>query len=210
MRMLLIGPPGAGKGTYARDMSKKFSIPVVTPGDLIREHIKRKTKFGKKAAPIVKKGGLLPHKMVDELIKEVVQNKKYKAGFILDGYPRTIEQVRAFDKLSKFDVVLDFKIPAKSILKRLASRRICQKCKRVYHLITLRPKKQGICDSCGSKLIQRDDDKQNVIKDRILIYNKNIKLVLNYYKKQKLVIDVDADQSIAAVLREIYRKLRTR
>ena len=184
MKLIIFGPPGSGKGTYATRLQSQLGIPAIATGDIFRETIKQGTPTGKKVEKYLKSGQLVPDEIVIEVLKERINREDCKKGFILDGFPRTIEQAQALDKITKINAIINLQVPDSIITARLSSRRICKNCGAIYNLLNLKPQKEGICDKCGGKLYQREDDKENVIKDRIEIYKKQTQPILEYYKNK--------------------------
>lgn len=185
MKFIIFGPPGSGKGTYASRLQAKLGVDVIATGDLLREIMKEDTPLGRKVKGFVEKGLLGPSEVVTEVLKQRLAKSTGKEGFILDGYPRTIEQAEALEKLAKIDAVILLTVPEKIIVERLSTRRICRNCGEVYNIRFLKPKVEGVCDKCGGQLYQRSDDKPDVIKDRIAVYEKQTEPVLKYYKEKK-------------------------
>jgi len=185
MRFIIFGPPGSGKGTYASRLQAKLGVDVIATGDLLREIMKEDTPLGRKVKGFVEKGLLGPSEVVTEVLKQRLAKSTGKKGFILDGYPRTIEQAEALEKITKIDAVILLTVPEKIIIERLSSRRICKNCGEVYNIRFLKPRVEGVCDKCGGQLYQRSDDKPAVIKDRIAVYEKQTEPVLKFYKEKK-------------------------
>jgi len=188
---IFIGPPGSGKGTQAKKISEFLNYSFISTGDILREEVKKKTKLGNMAKKYMEKGELVPD---DLMLKIIKKNLKKKKGVILDGFPRTINQAKGLDEILKnkslkIDSVFYLKVKDEEIIKRLSSRRICPKCQNIYNLITKKPKNDEVCDICNVKLIQRDDDKEEVIIKRLKVYNEETKELLNYYKDKILEID---------------------
>lgn len=190
MRFIIFGPPGSGKGTYASRLQAKLDVDVIATGDLLREIMKEDTPLGRKVKGFVEKGLLGPSEVVTEVLKQRLAKSTGKKGFILDGYPRTIEQAEALEKFAKIDAVILLTVPEKIIVERLSSRRICKNCGEVYNVRFLKPRVEGVCDKCGGRLYQRSDDKPDVIKDRIAVYEKQTEPVLQYYKNKKIPFTV--------------------
>jgi len=195
LNLIIFGPPGSGKGTYASRLHSKLDLDVIATGDLLREIMKEDTPLGRKVKGFVEKGLLGPSEVVTEVLKQRLAKSTGKKGFILDGYPRTIEQAEALEKIAKIDAVILLTVPEEIIVERLSSRRICKNCGEVYNIRFLKPKAEGVCDKCGGQLYQRSDDKPDVIKDRIAVYEKQTAPVLQFYKKRKTsFIDFKCDR----------------
>jgi len=158
LRLIFIGPPGIGKGTYATAVSERYGIPHISTGDIFREEVKRGSELGRKVKKYLEAGELVPDEIVIEVVRERLKKEDCRKGFILDGYPRTLRQAEELDKMTSIDLVLNFHAPDEVIIERLSGRRICVKCGAIYHVKFMPPKKPGICDKCGGKIIQRKDD----------------------------------------------------
>jgi adenylate kinase len=204
-KIVFLGPPGSGKGTQAQLLSKNFSIPHISTGDIFRKIIK--TGKPKKLADSIKKyvqsGLLVPDDIVFKSLFSVIKNKKY---YILDGFPRNINQAKLLDEALKkdgIDKVIYFKVSDKEIIKRLTSRRTCPKCGKVYNIYTLKPKNDNLCDVCKVELIIRDDDKLETVKKRLEVYKKDTLPLLDYYKKKKLLVTINAEDKIE----NVYKKM---
>lgn len=201
--IIFLGPPGSGKGTQAQLIAKKFKIPHISTGDIFRKIIA--TNKPKKLAIAIKKyvqsGLLVPDKIVFQAVKSVLEkNKKY----ILDGYPRNINQAKLIDKyLDTNSIVVYFKVPEKEIVKRLTARRTCPKCGRVYNIYTLKPKNDNLCDVCETQLVVREDDKVDTVKKRLKVYKKDTMPLVNYYKKKKMLITINANDTVENVFNKI-------
>lgn len=205
MRLILLGPPGGGKGTVAKKLQKEFNIPVISTGVILREAIDKKTKLGKEVINIINRGGLVPDNIILEIIKERIKQEDCKNGYIFDGFPRNIEQANSLEKLNKelnelIDYVFYFEIPFSEIIKRLSNRRVCKKCGTNYNLLFNPPQKDNICDICGGELYQRDDDKGETIKNRLEVFNNQTLSLIKYYEEKKLLTVIDADLSENAFL----------
>lgn len=181
MKFIIFGPPGSGKGTYASRLQAKLGVDAIATGDLLREMMKKDTPLSKKVKGFVEKGLLVPDEVVTEVLKQRLVKSAGKKGFILDGYPRTIDQARALEELAKIDAIILLTVPDRIIIERLSSRRICKNCGEVYNLRFLKPKVEGVCDKCGGQLYQRSDDKPDVIEHRIKVYEKQTQPILQYY-----------------------------
>jgi adenylate kinase len=184
MNLVIFGPPGSGKGTYASRLHKRLGIDVIATGDILREIMKEDTPLGTKVKGFVEKGHLVPDDVVIQVLKQRLHKSSGEKGFILDGFPRTIEQAKALEKLVKIDGVILLTVPDWIIIERLSSRRICKSCGEVYNIRFLKPKVEETCDKCGGQLYQRSDDMPDVIKDRIHVYERQTEPILQYYKEK--------------------------
>ena len=181
MKIMLLGAPGVGKGTVANFLVKKLKIPNVATGDILREE----AKTNKELREIMNQGKLVPDELVSEIIERRLKKDDCKGGFVLDGFPRTIKQAEFLEERNvSFDYVLNLKASEGEIIKRLSGRRICAKCKAIYHIENIKPKKEGICDKCGSELVQRDDDKPESIRQRFRVYEKKTAPLIKFYEKK--------------------------
>ncbi|MEM1557138.1 MAG: adenylate kinase [Thermoproteota archaeon] len=189
MRIVILGPPGSGKGTYSSRLAIRLGIPHISTGDIFREEIKSGSELGISISGYVSSGKLVPDDVVNMVMEKRLYKEDCRKGFILDGYPRTVNQAEFLDKVSKVDVVVNLNVPDEVIVRRLSSRLICRNCGAIYNKITLPPKVNGICDKCGGVLYQREDDKPEVIKERIEIYKEEVKPLLEYYRKKGIVLD---------------------
>ena len=197
MRLVLVGPPGAGKGTQAVHLAKHFAIPHISTGDIFRANIKGETQLGLLAKSYMDKGELVPDSVTNEMIADRLTNSDTKNGFLLDGYPRNEEQAKYLDGVladrnAPLDAVLEFQLADSEIVKRLSGRRVCKNCGAIFHNLFEKPKVEGVCDSCGGQLIQRDDDKEAVIQNRLDVYNQQTAPIINYYKKSTLLHSISA------------------
>lgn len=199
MNVLLLGAPGVGKGTYADFLSKKYKIPHISSGDLLRETVERETKIGKKAKKYMNEGKLVPDKIITQLIKERLESEDSKKGFFLDGFPRTIAQAKTIEKFKKIDKVLNFVASEDIIMDRLGGRRTCRICGSTFHIKNRPPKVSGVCDKCDGELYQREDEKPETIKKRMREYEKKTKPLIEYYKKKGLLADIDASPPLEEV-----------
>jgi len=212
MRLIIIGPPGAGKGTQAALIKKQYNIPHISTGDMFREAIKNMTMLGMKAKEIIDQGKLVPDEVTVNLVKERIAKPDCKNGFLLDGFPRTIAQAASFDKILhdlniKLDAVIDMEVSDEIIINRIVGRRVCPNCGAGYHVTNLKPKQEGVCDVCGHKLIHRKDDTREIIKTRLSVYKNQTMPLLNYYEKQGLVRSFDGDRDIDVTFRNIVKTL---
>jgi len=188
MNAIIFGAPGSGKGTYASRLQSKLNVDVVATGDIFREIIKEDSPLGRKVKGYVEKGLLVPDDVVVEVLKQRLSKKSTRKGFILDGYPRTIEQAKALEKIAKIDVIIQLTVPEWIIIERLSTRRICRNCGAVYNLRFLKPKVDMICDKCGGPLYQRSDDTADVIKERIQVYERQTQPLLQYFKENNVPV----------------------
>jgi len=186
MKAVIFGPPGSGKGTYASRLHAKLGVDVIAMGDIFREIMKEDSALGRRVKGFVEKGLLVPDDVVIEVLKQRLAKVPKDKGFILDGFPRTIEQANALDKIAKVDVVILLIVPELIVVERLSTRRICRKCGEVYNVRYLKPKVEGVCDKCGGELYQRSDDTAEVIKDRIKVYERQTRPILQHYREQKV------------------------
>ncbi len=197
MNLILLGAPGAGKGTQAAVISERLNIPQISTGNIIREALRSGTEMGLKAKSFIDSGKLVPDEVVIGIIQERLSNDDCKNGFILDGFPRTIPQAEALDEMGVvIDKVIDFEVPDDVIVTRLSGRRVCEKCGRPYHLIDLKPRVEGICDDCTGALIQRKDDQVDTIKARLEIYHSETEPLKGYYEAQGKLSIVDGTAPI--------------
>ena len=191
MNIILLGPPGVGKGTAANKLSKKLGIPHIATGDMLRENAAKKTKLGMKAKSYMDSGALVPDDLVIEMIKERLQRKDCKNGFILDGFPRTIYQADEIEKVVNIDRVVNIQASDEIIVERIGRIRVCGECSFVYHLDFIKPNREGFCDKCSGTLYQREDDKPEAVKERLKVYREKTKPLIKYYKEKNLLADVD-------------------
>jgi adenylate kinase len=181
---IIFGAPGSGKGTYASRLQAKLGVDVIAMGDIFREIMKEETEFGKKVKGYVEKGLLVPDTVVVDVLKQRLTKTPRGKGFILDGYPRTLEQAEALEKIAKIDVIILLMVPDWIIIERLSTRRICKNCGAVYNTRFLKPKVDMICDKCGGPLYQRPDDNPEVIKKRIEVYNEQTRPILQFFREK--------------------------
>lgn len=207
MRLIFIGPPGIGKGTYATAVSERYGIPHISTGDIFREEVKKGSELGRKVKKYLEAGELVPDEIVIEVVRERLKKEDCRKGFILDGYPRTLRQAEELDKMTSIDLVLNFYAPDEVIIERLSGRRICVKCGAIYHVKFMPPKKPGVCDKCGGKIIQRKDDTPEVIKHRLEVYRRVFTPIINYYKEKGILLDVYAGEPANIVIPRILKLL---
>lgn len=212
MRLVLLGPPGAGKGTQAAQITKRYNIPHISTGDIFRDNIKRGTDLGKKAKEYMDSGLLVPDDIVVSIVKDRLTKDDCKDGFLLDGFPRTVNQAHALDEALnemslKLDNVINIDVAKEELIARAIGRRICKGCGATYHIEFNPPKENGKCDVCGEELYQRDDDTEETVARRIEVYMEQTKPLIDYYSKKGIIINVDGKQSIEGVFEDIVKSL---
>lgn len=217
MRIVLLGAPGAGKGTLAKDLISHFKIPHISTGDMFREAVAAGTELGRKVQSILESGALVPDEIVNQVVEERLKRSDCQNGFVFDGYPRTVPQAIALDEIlskmsKKLDAVIYLRISEQTVVERLTNRRLCPKCGRIYNMISMRPKNDELCDDCGVKLVIRDDDKEEVVRKRYRLYCEMTKPLVDYYQKRDLLIEVDSEvdhQDLANRVIKILEKVRS-
>jgi adenylate kinase len=213
MKIILLGAPGAGKGTQAENLSKMLSIPHISTGDIFRENIRNETKLGLEAKNFIDNGLLVPDDLTVSIVKDRLKKEDCKNGFLLDGFPRTIPQAESLDKVlesldTTLDAAINLEVSDSIIVKRMAGRRVCKNCGRIFHTITLPPSVDGICDSCGSQLIIRDDDKEETVLERLKTYHEKTMPLIDYYEKKGLLHSFDGTKEIMETTKEIIGELK--
>ena len=215
MNVILMGPPGAGKGTQAKRIAQIFKIPHISTGDMLREAVAAGTDLGLKVKEIMDKGLLVPDDLMIDLVRERLSREDTRNGFILDGFPRTVEQAAALDEMledlgRKIDVALLVNADEEEVVKRISSRRVCPECGKVYNLLTIRPKVEGRCDNDGAELIQRDDDMPDTVRARYRVYLEKTEPVIQYYSSNKSqFLEVDGTGEIDVVTDKIVEHLES-
>jgi adenylate kinase len=209
-RIVLLGPPGAGKGTHARILSERYKLVHVSTGDLLRTHIKKVTDLGKRAKSFVDSGKLVADDLVIEMIKAHFEQQDISEGFILDGFPRTVEQAYALERMleamkSPINMVLEFGTSEEVVVDRLAGRRNCSNCGANYHIRNIPPKKEGICDECGAKLVARPDDQPETVKHRLAVYKTDTKPLIDFYAERGTLRTIDGDLDVKSIQKELTR-----
>ena len=208
LRTILLGPPGAGKGTQAVKIVEKYGVPHISTGDIFRENIKNGTELGKKAQEYMNKGELVPDDLVCDLATSRLLEPDCENGFLLDGFPRTVYQAEKLDEFLKehdsmIDVVLNLAVEKDELITRLTGRRVCSKCGASFHVVNIPPKQEGICDVCGAELIQRKDDNEETAANRIEVYNKETKPLIDYYEKAGNIAHIDGTTGLENVFNTI-------
>ena len=206
MNFIFLGPPGAGKGTLASQVAEEYGIPQISTGDIFRENIKNQTELGKKVKAIMDAGGLVSDDVVLEIVEDRLKKDDCKKGFILDGFPRTIPQAEAFEKLGINVKVVNFEVNNDLIIARLSNRRVCKNCKANYNVKFMPPKVEGRCDKCGGELFTREDDKLESITNRLEVYRKETEPLIDFYRKLNKITDIDSARDSAEVLVD-FKKL---
>ena len=212
MRIIMMGPPGVGKGTEAVILVKHFNIPHISTGNIFRELFHDDTEIGKIAKSYIDRGELVPDDITNEIVHQRLSKDDVKDGFLFDGYPRNIAQAEALDKMLEeknwtLDAVINFQATDELIIERISGRRVCKNCGAVYHIHNKPPKTEGVCDQCGGQLIQRDDDKQETVLRRLRIYYDQTEPVIGYYKDSGLIVNIDGSQTIEKTNADIMKVL---
>lgn len=208
MKIIMLGAPGAGKGTQAKMIAAKYSIPHISTGDIFRANIKEGTELGMEAKKYMDNGQLVPDELTVRILLDRVAKDDCKNGYVLDGFPRTIPQAEVLDaevaKLGeKIDFAIDVDVPDENIIKRMSGRRACLKCGATYHIEHVPPKKEGICDTCGSELVLRDDDKPETVKERLNVYHKQTQPLIDFYNKKGIMKSVCGTKDVNDVFADI-------
>jgi len=207
MKLVIFGPPSAGKGTQAQKLSKQYGIPQVATGDLLRKAVAEKTPLGLKIKSYLDQGKLGPDEVIVQLIKERVAKPDCKNGFLLDGFPRTMGQAKELERMTDIDLVLSIVVDFDALVERAVGRRTCPKCSAVYHIKFNPPMNEGICEKCGSKLIQRDDDKEETVRNRLRVYQEQTAPLIEYYRKKGKLVDIDGSGGIDAVYSQMVKAI---
>ncbi len=211
MKLIFLGAPGAGKGTVAAAVGKEHGIPQVSTGDLFREAVKQGTELGRRVKGIMERGELVPDELTVALVRERLRSPDTAAGFILDGFPRTIPQAEALDSIQPIDAVINFQSGDEVLIRRLSGRRVCRNCGAIYHVENMPPRKEGVCDRCGGELYIRDDDRIESIRNRLRVYREQTAPLVEYYRRRRLLHDIDSAKSVEdtlAQLRPLLAKLK--
>jgi adenylate kinase len=203
MKIALFGPPGAGKGTQARFIVEKFSIPQISTGDLLRAQVRSGTDLGIKAKEYMDRGALVPDDVVIGMLRERISDNDCENGFILDGFPRSISQAKALKEIVKLDAVINIIVDEEALIRRITGRRMCPDCGATYHIDFAPPRKEGICDRCGAELYQRDDDREETVRKRIDVYRSQTEPLADFYGKEGILKDIDGNRSIEEISKDI-------
>lgn len=212
MKIIMLGAPGAGKGTQAKQIADKYSIPHISTGDIFRANLKAGTELGKKAKEYMDQGLLVPDELTCDLVMNRIAQDDCKNGFVLDGFPRTIPQAEALDKAlakidQKMDYAIDVDVPDDNIINRMSGRRACLNCGATYHIVSIPTKQEGICDRCGNPVVLRDDDQPETVKKRLNVYHEQTQPLIDYYQKQGILKSVDGTQPMESVFGAIVEIL---
>ena len=215
MKIIMLGAPGAGKGSQASRIAKEYQLPHISTGDIFRANLKEETELGKRAKSFMDKGELVPDDITIAMLLDRIHKEDCKNGYILDGFPRTIPQAEALKealakKDEKIDLALDVEASDELIIKRMAGRRTCPACGAIYHIVTLPPKTEGICDRCGADLIQRKDDNEETVKNRLKIYHEVTEPLISYYKKEGILEEIDGAEELDKVFEKVKRIIHER
>ncbi len=212
MNLLIIGPPGAGKGTQAETLVRKLGITHISTGDMFRSAMKKGTEMGIKAKEYMDKGELVPDFVVVGMVKERLSQQDCSGGFLLDGFPRNVVQAEALDETlkaigSNLDAVINIVVPREKLIERLTGRRICRNCGTSYHVLFKKPKVEGICDICGGEIYQRSDDNETTANNRLYVYEASTQPLIEYYGKRGLLRNINGDQEIDKVMEDIFKSI---
>lgn len=212
MKLIFVGPPGVGKGSQAKILAKHLNIPHISTGDMFRAHFKNNTSLGQLAKSYTDKGQLVPDSVTNDMVKDRFAHDDVKEGFILDGYPRNVAQADFLDQLLKdkgwhLDWVVNITAEDDILVKRITGRRVCPVCGTIYHIESNKPLKEGICDKDGATLIQRNDDTEEIVKDRLTVYQNETFPLISYYSDKKLLVDVNGDQELNLVTKDVLKVL---
>jgi len=212
MRVIMFGPPGAGKGTVAGCLTGKWRVPHIATGDMLRAHVREGTDLGHQAQRYMTAGELVPDGLILEMVRRRLGEADAREGFILDGFPRTLAQAAALDEMLDrgLDLVLDLEVPEPELIRRLSGRRVCPECGAIYQVDTMPPRQPGVCDRCGGKLVQRSDDEPQAVRNRLEVYREQTAPVLAYYRERGLLRSVDGTRGSQAVCDEVAGALAAR
>ena len=210
MHLIIMGAPGSGKGTYAKELKNIFAVPHISTGEMFRKAIKDGTELGKLAQSLIDKGNFVPDEITNELVKQRISEDDCKKGFLLDGYPRNLNQAKAFTEILKelkidLDAVINLNVSDDEIITRIVNRRLCSKCGAGYNVVTMPPKVDGICDLCNSPLYTRADDNEETVKTRLAVYNDQTKPLVEYYEALNKILQINSNQEIDLAINDIVK-----
>ena len=211
-RVVLLGPPGAGKGTQAKLLEEKFAAPQISTGDILRKAVADQSLLGKQASEYIRRGELVPDRLIIDLVADRLKQKDCETGFVLDGFPRTIAQAQSLEEILKkmglgLDCVLSVQVPHKLIVERLSGRRTCKGCGALYHVVFDPPKAAGTCNRCGGELFQRDDDREETVTNRLKVYDDQTAPLVSYYRERGLLREIDGVGEVADIGKRVVRAL---
>ncbi|GAA1759211.1 MULTISPECIES: adenylate kinase [Streptomonospora] len=214
MRAVLVGPPGAGKGTQAQILASELSIPKVSTGDIFRANVSGGTELGKQAKAYMDRGDLVPDEVTNAMVRDRLKEEDARGGFLLDGFPRNVAQAEELNKILddlgvRLDAVLELKVDEEEIVKRLSGRRQCRNCNRVHHVEFEPPAAEGVCDDCGGELFQRDDDREEVVRHRMEVYREQTEPLVSFYQGEGILVAIDATGGVDAVTERAKAALRS-
>lgn len=204
--IILLGPPGSGKGTLAKPLSEKLSVPHISTGDILRESVKKEGPLSKEIREVMAKGELVSDELLEKIIRERLNKNDCKEGFILDGYPRNLNQCKTIEQIMTekgiFDrsIVIEFKVSDEEIIKRLVNRRSCPNCGAIYNIVTSPPSNDNLCNNCNIELVQREDDKEETVRQRLRVYYENTQPIVDFFKKRNKLVELDGSKSPIEVL----------
>ncbi len=208
MNLIFLGPPGAGKGTMAFRGKEHYAIPHISTGDLFRAAIKNQTELGRKVKSILDAGDLVPDELTTSIVEERLSQGDTAGGYILDGFPRTLPQAESLKKFASIDKVVNFTVTEDEVVRRLSGRRVCRSCGESYHVEFIPPKTEGVCDKCGGELYTRDDDQISAIKNRLSVYAASTEPLINFYRNEGILVDVDSSQHPDMVFEDLKEILK--
>lgn len=211
-RIVILGPPGSGKGTQASRLGELWGVPHISSGDLLRAHVREGTELGQRARPYMERGELVPDELILDMMQERLSAPDAERGYLLDGFPRTLAQAEALEGRlealgQRLEAAIYLRVPEAELLRRLSGRRTCPRCDAIYHVDTMPPKREGICDRCGAELIQREDERPEVVRKRLAVYAKQTRPLLDHYRERGLLHEVDGTLGVERVPGEIARLL---
>jgi adenylate kinase len=215
MKIILLGPPGAGKGTQAKKIAKEFDIPHISTGDIFRQNLRENTDLGKLAKEYMDKGLLVPDEVTNKIVEDRLEKDDCQKGFLLDGYPRNVAQAEELDRFLQgkgihLDCVLNIEVEKEALIERITGRRVCPNCGATYHIKTFPPTVDNVCDKCGAQLIQRSDDKLESVVKRLEVYESQTKPLIEHYTKKGILVNIDGNKSVEEVFEDIKKVLGDR